>query len=32
MPSFRGQIGEEEMLEIIEYVKSQSNATKGVVP
>ncbi len=32
MPSFRGQVGEEELLEIIEYVKSKGNATPGVVP
>lgn len=30
MPSFRGQIGEEELLEIIEYVKSLGNATQEV--
>jgi cytochrome c oxidase subunit II len=32
MPSYRGQIGEEELLEIIEYVKSLGNATQEVVP
>ncbi|HYB32267.1 MAG TPA: cytochrome c oxidase subunit II [Steroidobacteraceae bacterium] len=32
MPSFRGQIGEEEMLEIIEYIKSLGNRTHEVVP
>ncbi len=32
MPSFRGQIGEEELLEIIEYVKSLGNSTQEVVP
>jgi cytochrome c oxidase subunit 2 len=32
MPSFRGQISEEELLEIIEYVKSKGNATQEVVP
>src|ERR1039457_804919 len=32
MPSFRGQIGEEELLEIIEYLKSLGNATQQVVP
>jgi cytochrome c oxidase subunit 2 len=32
MPSFRGQIGEEELLEIIEYVKSKGNAMQEVVP
>jgi cytochrome c oxidase subunit II len=32
MPSFRGQIGEEEMLQIIEYLKSLGNATQEVVP
>ncbi len=28
MPSFRGQIGEEELLEIIEYLKSLGNTTQ----
>jgi len=28
MPSFRGQIGEEELLEIVEYVKSVGNVTQ----
>jgi cytochrome c oxidase subunit 2 len=28
MPSFRGQIGEEELLEIVEYVKSIGNVTQ----
>ena len=32
MPSFRGQIGEEELLEIIEYIKSLGNATQEVAP
>jgi cytochrome c oxidase subunit II len=32
MPSFRGQIGEEEMLEIIEYIKSLRNTRQEVVP
>jgi len=32
MPSFRGQIGEEELLEIVEYVKSLGNARQEVVP
>jgi cytochrome c oxidase subunit II len=32
MPSYRGQIGEEELLEIIEYVKSLGHATQEVVP
>jgi len=32
MPSFRGQIGEEELLEIIEYVKSLGNSTQEVTP
>ena len=32
MPSFRGQIGEEQMLEIIGYIKSLGNATHEVVP
>ena len=32
MPSFRGQIGEEELLEIIEYLKSLGNATQQVMP
>jgi cytochrome c oxidase subunit II len=32
MPSFRGQVSEEELLEIIEYVKSLGNATQEVVP
>jgi mono/diheme cytochrome c family protein len=32
MPSFRGQIGEEELLEIVEYVKSLGNATQERVP
>jgi len=32
MPSFRGLVGEEELLEIIEYVKSKGNAIKEVVP
>jgi cytochrome c oxidase subunit 2 len=32
MPSYRGQIGEEEMLEIIEYIKSLSNTAHEVVP
>jgi cytochrome c oxidase subunit 2 len=32
MPSFRGQIGEEELLEIVEYVKSLGNAMQEVVP
>jgi len=31
MPSYRGQIGEEELLEIIEYVKSLDNVTQEVV-
>ena len=30
MPSFRGQVGEEELLEIIEYVKSLGNSTQEV--
>jgi cytochrome c oxidase subunit 2 len=32
MPSFRGQIGEEDLLEIIEYVKSLAQATQEVRP
>jgi cytochrome c oxidase subunit 2 len=32
MPSYRGQIGEEELLEIIEYIKSLGNATQEVAP
>jgi len=32
MPSFRGQIGEEELLEIIEYLKSLGNANQQVMP
>jgi cytochrome c oxidase subunit 2 len=32
MPSFRGQIGEEELLEIIEYVKSLGKTTLEVEP
>jgi len=32
MPSFRGQVSEEDLLEIIEYVKSLGNATQEVVP
>ncbi len=32
MPSFRGQISEEELLEIIEYVKSLGNSTQEVAP
>ncbi len=31
MPSFAGQIGEEELLDIIEYIKSLKNASPGVV-
>jgi cytochrome c oxidase subunit 2 len=31
MPSFRGQISEEELLELIEYVKSLGGATQEVV-
>ena len=32
MPSFRGQIGEEDLLEIIEYLKSLGNADEQVMP
>jgi len=32
MPSFRGQLGEEDLLEIIEYVKSIGNVTQEGVP
>jgi cytochrome c oxidase subunit 2 len=32
MPSFRGQVSEEELLDIIEYVKSLGNATQEVAP
>jgi len=32
MPSYRGQIGEEELLEIVEYVKSLGNATHEEMP
>jgi cytochrome c oxidase subunit 2 len=32
MPSFRGQISEVELLELIEYVKSLSSATQEVAP
>lgn len=32
MPSFRGQIGEEDLLDIIEYVKSIANASQGGAP
>ncbi len=32
MPSYRGQVGEEEMIELIEYVKFLGNATQEVVP
>jgi cytochrome c oxidase subunit II len=31
MPSFRGQIGEEDLLEIVEYVKSIGNVSQEVV-
>jgi cytochrome c oxidase subunit II len=31
MPSFQGQIGEDELLDIIEYVKSLRNAPRGEV-
>jgi cytochrome c oxidase subunit 2 len=30
MPSYRGQVGEEDLLDIIEYVKSKGNATHEV--
>jgi len=32
MPSYRGQIGEEELLEIVEYVKSLRNTTHEEMP
>jgi cytochrome c oxidase subunit II len=32
MPSYRGQVGEEEIVELIEYVKYLGNTTQGVMP
>jgi hypothetical protein len=31
MPSFQGQIAEEDLLDIIEYIKSLEHASPGIV-